>query len=203
MTEKARPFRLVTVLGAPASGKTTLVEELLARYRVTCPGNEVAIIDPNHAFPGDEDATWPADGDVERWLAEFKARRAKQRPTPAGFLLLDDADRYLMGGPPKGIFRDLFSSFRHWRLDVTVNARRTQDIPKMVIQSADTTYIFRHREVHGRKYLADQLGEGILERIPRKPYEYLRVDVDSGEIYPGRTRPRATPTVSDRELSEA
>lgn len=192
-----RPFVMATFLGAPASGKTTLVEFLTNRWRRTYPGDPVYILDPNDAFPGDPCATWPVSGDAEAWLEALKAHRAKNGMRP-GLLLLDDADRYLTGGAPRGIFKDLFTSFRHWRLDVMVNARRTQDIPKMVIQSADTCYIFRQREVHGREYLAKQLGEHILHRIPTEPFRYLRVSVDTGEMWDGQTVARRTKTVSDR-----
>lgn len=192
-----RPFRMATFLGAPASGKTTLIEMLLWRYRREVPENPTYVLDPNAAFPDDPGAVWPEDGDAELWLSRLKDARAKQG-TPPGLLLLDDADRYLSGGAPRGVWKDLFTSFRHWRLDVFLNARRTQDIPKMAIQSADTCYIFRQREVHGREYLAKQLGEEILPHIPTAPFEYLRVDVDSGELLRGVTRARRTRTVSDR-----
>jgi hypothetical protein len=189
-----RPFRLFLVLGAPGAGKTSLVDEMVARYRAAHRSNPVYMLDPNAQWPGI--GHWPPDGDAAAWLAALKADRAK-RGNPPGMLVLDDADKYLTGAPPTGIFRDLFTSFRHWRLDVILNARRSQDIPKVAIASAAGLALFIHRELYGRRYLAANLGTEIVDELPKERFRYLLVDVDAGESEVRATKKRATVSAAD------
>jgi hypothetical protein len=194
-------YKMAGILGAPGSGKTSLVDSEVWHYRHTHPEAPVWIVDPNNAFPGDPGSVWPPDADVEGWLIALKAMRAKQKPQPpSGLLVLDDADRYLAGGPPRGIWRDLFTSFRHWRLNILWNARRTQDVPKVLLASSETLYLFRHRDVYGPDYLARQNGEHIRELIPHKAFHYTRVDVDTGETWAGKTRKRDIVLPSDGDM---
>ena len=176
------------ILGAPGTGKTSLLDELIALYRKAHPKARVVILDPNDQFRG-QGGEWPPDADVASWLRKLKASRGKNAPPM--LLVLDDADKFLTGGPPTGVFRDLFTSFRHWRCDVLINARRTQDIPKVVIASSSTVAIFVHRELYGRQYLAANLGSDVAKEIPTERFEYLLVDVDAHELSAGKTKKRA------------
>lgn len=179
---------MMLILGAPGTGKTSLLDELIALYRKAHPKARVVILDPNDQFRG-IGGEWPPDGDVETWLRRLKAQRGKN--SPPMLLVFDDADKFLSGGPPTGIFRDLFTSFRHWRVDIILNARRTQDIPKVVIASSSTVAIFVHRELYGRQYLAKNLGPDIAAEIPTERFHYVLVDVDEHETSTGQTKKRA------------
>lgn len=194
--KEARPYRMMLVLGAPGAGKTSLVEETIARYAQNHRSNPIVVLDPNAQFAPPL-GVWPPDGDAAGWLERFKAERAK-RSNPPGLLVLDDADRYLTGAPPTGIFRDLFTSFRHWRLDVIVNARRTQDIPKVAISSSQALALFIHRELYGRQYLAANLGKELVAKLPTERFKYLYVDVDEGTSTPHTTKQRAVVVAADR-----
>lgn len=195
-TTPARQFRMLTVLGAPGAGKTSLVDETIQRYRRGHPGCPVAVLDPNAQF-GAPMGVWPEDGDAAAWLARFKEERAK-RGKPPGLLVLDDADKYLTGAPPVGVFRDLFTSFRHWRLDVILNARRSQDVPKVCIASSSTLALFLHRELYGRQYIKANLGPEVADAMPTERFKYLHVDVDAGTHTMEQTQKRARAVGADR-----
>lgn len=190
-----RPFRLFLVLGAPGAGKTSLVDEMVARYSSTHKSAHVYLLDPNAQWTG-AGGQWPPDGDAAGWLERLKHERSK-RGNPSGLLVLDDADRYLTGAPPTGIFRDLFTSFRHWRLDVILNARRSQDVPKVAIASASGLALFIHRELYGRRYLQANLGAEIVKDLPKERFRYLLVDVDEGTAETRATKKRAVQAAAD------
>lgn len=194
-----RPYKMIAVLGAPGSGKTSLIDDLIAR--ADADKRDVIIIDPARQWP--TRGVWPeigrdgSDGRSPEERAEEvithirRQRRALDARPRAGLLVLDDCDVYLGGGQPRGIWRDLFATFRHWHLDVVVSARRTQDVPKLVFTSASFVAVFRHREVHALAYLAQYLGDDVARRAPREPYRYLWVDVDHPEkMTEHKTRPR-------------
>ena len=119
-------------------------------------------------------------------------------PPPPCLLVLDDADRFLTGAPPTGIWRDLFTSFRHWRCDVILNARRTQDVPKVAIASASYLSLFIHRELYGRQYLEKAIGPEVLEHLPTERFRYVLVHVDEHKFEPGATKKRAVQVAADR-----
>jgi len=194
--KEARPYRMMLIMGAPGAGKTSLVEETIARYQQLHRGNPVVVLDPNAQFAPPL-GVWPPDGDAAGWLQRFKEERAK-RGNPPGLLVLDDADKYLTGAPPRGVFRDLFTSFRHWRLDVVLNSRRSQDIPKVAIASSQTLALFIHRELYGRQYLAANLGPELVKDLPKERFKYLRVDVDAGTSTLCTTKQRAVVVAADR-----
>lgn len=197
--EATRAYRMVAVLGAPGSGKTSLIDEHIARADAA--GREVLIIDPARQWPGR--GVWPEigrDGSDTRSPEERgedvitalrRKRRALDARPRAGLLVLDDCDVYLGGGHPRGVWRELFATFRHWHLDVIVSARRTQDVPKIVFTSASFLAIFRHREAHSLAYMSEYIGADAVKLIPREPFRYLWVNVDAPETASEhRTKPR-------------
>jgi GTPase SAR1 family protein len=181
----ATSLKTAVILGAPGSGKTTLVESWIADYKKT--GGDVVILDPSRQFPGE--GVWPEEG-PEKFLMGLKGKFR-------GLLVLDDADRYL-SATPRGIWRDLFTSFRHWGVNLLVVARRPQGIPKDVIASADEIIIFRLSEVHARSYLGKLLGRDVAEDIPRDRFRFLMISpFDPENMEKGQTKPRAIKTVAD------
>lgn len=201
--KSVRPFRMVAVLGAPGTGKTTVVETLVAEAAAS--GRDVRILDPGGSWP--EVGEWPDTGpeDVrgpeergEAWIMALRRERRKKGSTPRPMLLvLDDCDTYLGGGQPRGVWRDLFTTFRHWRLDVVLVARRTQDVPKIVFTSASYVYLFTHREVGALTYMRSYLGAAAVKSIPSEPFRYVLVNVDTGELSEGKTKARAVRTAAD------
>ncbi len=198
-----RPFLTVAALGAPGCGKTTIVATLVQEAAAS--GRDVRILDPAGSWP--EVGEWPDTGpeDVrgpeeraEAWIVALrKERRKKGSPPPPMLLVLDDCDTYLGGGQPRGVWRDLFTTFRHWRLDLILVARRTQDVPKIVFTSASYCYLFTHREVGALTYMRAYLGAPATRAIPSEPYRYVLVNVDTGELKEGKTKPRAVRTAAD------
>ena len=190
-----RQHRLVVVLGAPGSGKTSLVDRWIADADER--GRDVRILDPARQWP--KRGAWPDGGrDDERgpeeraeaFLRALKRERwGKAEPDPM-LLVLDDADNYLGGQQPRGIWRDLFTTFRHWKADVLISARRSQDLPKVCFTSASHVVLFAHREVYSRDYLTRYVGADVVARLPREPYRFLLVDVASGDAREGTTKAR-------------
>jgi len=199
---KPRGFRLVVALGSPGSGKTSLVDEWIADWRRASPSGTVAILDPAGQWPGVGE--WPDHPKDERgpeekaedWLRAFRPKRKAGIPPPC-LLVLDDADNYLGGTQPRGIWRDLFTTFRHWRCDVIVSARRSQDLPKVVFTSASVVALFSHREVYSREYVARYLGPDVVKEIPKEPHRYLLVNVDEGSRSEHKTKRRAIRVAAD------
>ncbi len=189
--ENSDTLKTAVVLGAPGSGKTSLVASWIEDYQKR--GGDVLILDPSAQF-GDA-GIWPDDG-PENFLLDIKGKFR-------GLLVLDDADRYL-SATPRGIWRDLFTSFRHWGVNLLVVARRPQGIPKDVIASADEVIIFRLSEVHAKKYLKELVGADILEEIPRDRFKFLMVSpFEPEKISHGTTTPRKIKTLADRAVTIA
>ena len=186
---EATTLKTAVVLGAPGSGKTTLVEQWIGDYMRR--GGDVMILDPSAQF-GDL-GVWPEEG-PEAFIINLKGNFH-------GLLVLDDADRYL-SATPRGIWRDLFTSFRHWGVNLLVVSRRTQGIPKDVIASADDVIIFRLSEPHARKYLRGLVGEKATEAIPSKRYEFVKVSpFDPDSMQKGTTTKRKIETLADRAVT--
>lgn len=181
-------LKTVVILGAPASGKTTLIDKWIKDYRDA--GGQVKILDPSAQFGSAGE--WPSEG-PEAYLEGLKGNFS-------GLLVLDDADRYLSASP-KGIWRDLFTSFRHWGVNLLVVARRPQGVPKDVIASADELVLFRMSEVHARNYLSKLLGFDVADEIPRDRFKYIKISpFDPDVIEHGTTKPRAIKTKADHAV---
>jgi hypothetical protein len=205
-----RPFRCAVIVGAPGMGKTSLAEEWIAAWMKERQGRGVlAILDPAKQFRHLPGASWPGEGDPDddrapearaaAWIAALKRSRAQEgRDPPPCLVVLDDADVYMSSSAPRGVWRDFLMTFRHWRCDVLLIARRTQEIPKVATQNAAQIAIFATREPYAADYLARWLGPEIVRQIPREPHRYLLVDVYSGLAREGRTRRRAHTTAADR-----
>jgi hypothetical protein len=193
-------------------GKTTLAEEWIAAWIKERQGRGVlAILDPARQFrhlPGHV-ATWPGEGNprdhrgpearADEWIAALKIARANEGGDPPPCLVvLDDADVYLCASSPRGIWRDFFMTFRHWRCDVLILGRRSQELPKVAFQNAASVAIFASTEPNAADYLSRWLGAAVARQIPREPHRYLHVDVLSRKVTVGRTRPRAHLTAADR-----
>ena len=166
------------MLGTSGSGKTSLVNEwaikALNRQR------PVLIVDLQSQFEhlGPEVSVQPdfeslVNGEFadELMLSEWR-----------GLLVLDDCDAYLDGkGKIPAPWSRLFSSNRHFRIDIVSNARRVQETPKMLLSAARYLAIFQchddlsleriSREIHNVK--------GAIEAIPTKPHENLLIDRQS------------------------
>lgn len=194
--KEPRPFRMFLILGAPGAGKTSLVDELRLRYKQNHPNAPIYLLDPNAQWSESDGAQWPKDGDATAWLEQLLAKREKQGKPP-GLLVLDDMDKFLNGGPPSGVWRDLFTGFRHKRLDVICNARRSQDVPKVVIASSAQCALFVHRELYGRQYIKNNLGPEVEAALPKERFRYLLVNVDEGTHEMRATKKRAAVVGAD------
>jgi hypothetical protein len=203
-----RAFSTVVLLGAPASGKSSLMVELAdgALRR----GRDVRVCDPAGNWPGVGE--WPAADDDPRtdaqiaddWLKPILRARTKPKeglaaltwePPPPLTLLSDDADTFLYGGGARGPWRRLFTTFRHYRIDHVITGRRTQDLPKIVFTSATYVYLFRH--FVSTHYIAEEYGEAVEASIPTEPFRYALFNVATREISYGETVPRDVKTLAD------
>lgn len=199
-----RPFRDVVVLGSSGMGKTSLVATWIedARRR----GRDVRVLDPSQAYPGLGE--WPdagakderaPDERAEAWIRALKRERWRGGIPPPCLLVLDDADTYLDGGKARGIWRDLLANFRHWRCDVVLVARRTQDLPKAALMQAHAAYLFcgtdRALDLRACTYLG--IRDDTVRAIPKEPHRYLEVSCASGLWREGRTTPRSVRTRAD------
>jgi hypothetical protein len=197
-----RPFRLVAVLGASGSGKSSLVADLVD---VTLrSGRDVRVLDPAGNWP--DIGEWPEVKDdprgpeeiAEAWIRDVLRSRPRGseslRPT---LLVLEDCDTYLEGSKPRGVWRRLFTTYRHYRFDIVCVARRTQDVPKVVFTSASNVYLFRH--FVSTDYIREHYGAAAKSAIPaeNEPFKYALFDVESRQIVKGATRKRSVKTVSD------
>lgn len=201
--KSARPFRMACVLGAPGCGKTTLVETLVED--AASAGRDVRILDPGGSWPGvgewpernAEDVRSPEER-AEEWIIALRKERRQKGSMPKPMLVvLDDCDTFLGGGQPRGVWRDLFTTFRHWRVDLVLVARRTQDVPKICFTSASYVYLFTHREVGALGYMRSYIGASATKAIPQEPFRYVLVDIDAGELTEGKTKARTVRTAAD------
>ena len=207
MAQKApRKYEMTVITGATGVGKTTLAEDGVYKWIADAQKRgpfEVAILDPNAQFAHlGECAQWPGrkpddtmdpnderdpDERAEAWLRAFKKARALHGANPPPCLVvLDDADVYMSGGQPRGIWRDFFMTFRHWKCDVLIIGRRPQTLPKECFTNASRVAIFTSRENYAMGYYSEYIGASNAKQIPRKPYHYLLVDLtgeDGGETY--------------------
>lgn len=198
-TAPTRDYEMLVVLGPPAHGKTSLVDEVALAYAQR--GGKVWVVDPNLAWAGVPHVTpvWPKGGirgaDGKGNLDELIAAFETNGP---GMLVLDDADKYARHATE--VIDDLMTSFRHWKKDVVVVARRPQGIPKDAIANASSLAIFSTREVYARRYIGEQVGDPkITKLIPTVPYQYLYYRQDGSFAHEIRkTKARAVVTKSDK-----
>jgi hypothetical protein len=201
-TSLRRDYEMLVVMGPPAHGKTTFVDELAKQYATGPRKGKVWVVDPNEAWVGVPyvTAVWPEGGvrgrDGKGALDDLLASFETNGP---GMLILDDADKYARHATE--VIDDLMTSFRHWKKDVVVVSRRPAGIPKDAIANANALALFAVREVNSRKYLTEQFGgPEVVDEVPREPYRYLYVRQDayfSRAVY--STAPRATVAKADRE----
>lgn len=197
--------KLGVLLGAPGSGKSALITELIGQYN-----GPVVIVDPSRQWIGRHPGAWygekgEADADVPALLSRLRARGFR------GLLVLDDADQYLGSSTPKNPeYKGLFAAFRHFGrtsaddktcgVDVILSTRRTQDIPKIAVANASWLAIFRMRSPEARKYIAsisDAAADGV-KMAPKKAFEYVWVDVDGVDKQGRSIPPRRGKTVPMR-----
>jgi GTPase SAR1 family protein len=172
----------VIMWGTSGSGKTSLVNEWATKALLA--GRPVIIVDKNGQFLhlGDDVSVQVpfdtlADGSfIEELLASGWR----------GLLILDDIDAYLDGkGKIPKAWSELFSSNRHYRIDLVINARRPQETPKMLLSVARYLAIFYNRgDARMRAALEAELAgmPDVLKAIPTEPYHYLLVDRETGEF---------------------
>lgn len=205
-----RPQRLIGVLGAPASGKSTLLQTLLDASIAR--GRDARVLDPAGNWP--DVGEWPEKQDDPRemetiaddWLRGIMRARApirdaqgRARPRPGLrplFLIADDLDSY-SDAKARGPWKRLFTTYRHYQLDLAIAARRSQDTPKVVFTSASFLYLFRHHV--STDYLREQYGAELVARIPEEPFQYVLYNTETREMFDGKTKPRAVRTASDGE----
>lgn len=206
--QATRGFSTVVILGAPNSGKSSLMVELAADALAR--GRDVRVCDPAGNWPNVGE--WPAADDDERtdaqiaddWLKPILRSRTRPKEGLASLaweaprpltLLSDDADTFLHGAGSRGPWRRLFTTFRHYRIDHVVTGRRTQDLPKIAFTSATFVYLFRH--FVSTHYIAEEYGEEVEAAIPTEPYHYALLNVGTREISYGVTSPRDVRTLAD------
>lgn len=219
---KPRGYELTVIIGATGVGKTSLADQTIQKWIRDAAARgpyEVAILDPVAQFAHlGECASWPGrlpDGTMdpkderepeeraEAWIRAFRLARARHGlNAPPCLLVLDDADVYMTGSQPRGIWRDLFMTFRHWKCDILIIGRRPQTLPKDAFQSASRVAIFTSRENYGVAYLSEFIGASNVKMVPRAPYQYLLVDLtaQAGETYPAvlcKTKKRAVTVAAD------
>jgi len=208
VSDATRTRQLALILGAPGCGKSSLADEWVATWlRERRGAGELAILDPTRRNWEHLGGVWPDSGPrdtrgpeerAESWITALRIRRMSAAEPPPCLVVLDDADVYLGGGQPRGVWRDFLATFRHWRCDVLLIARRTQDIPKLAITSASHVALFAHREAYSRDYLAKYLGASTVAEMPAEKHVYLLCDVDAGTCERKKTKRRAI-MAADRE----
>ena len=168
---------------------------------------QLAILDPAAQFPH-LGGVWPGRTDpnddrspeerAEQWLKALKRSRVGKDDAPPCLVVLDDADTYLSGGQPRGVWRDFFMTFRHWRCDVIAIARRPQELPKALFQNASTCACFLSTEPYSAEYLRAWIGPANTRQIPTVEFSAWVVDVRSKEGHLLKTKQRAIMTAADR-----
>lgn len=189
-------FSCIGITGSPGSGKTTYQEQLIRE--AIAAGRKVKIMDPNGQFPrgylpSGVRGEWPGVAGVDQWIAGNLGKFH-------GLLVLDDADAYV----PKNLSRtspwlDLFVSFRHYQLDIVFTTRRLQEVPPIMRSCISHAAIFRTRSHLERNIWSSNI-PGLTRKIPREPYQFLFVDMDTMESEVYKTKPRAIETAADRKV---
>lgn len=148
----ARSRTVVTILGAPDMGKSTLARAFLDRYPDSA-GAKI-ICDParqweDSEFPGFEPKA------LEDWANELHGHG--EGPANGGrgpgIVLLDDSDRYIYPAS-WNVWRHLWLANRHIQLDVIVTAHRPQGVPKDLLEATQELWIFNLEESHAIDYLS-------------------------------------------------
>jgi len=206
----SRPFRFVLIIGSPGMGKSALAEELQIAWTKERKGRGViAVLDPARQFRhlGDAVASWPGEKDpdddrspeqrAEAWLKAFKRTRVGRDDSPPALVILDDADTYMGAGSPRGVWRDFLMTFRHWRADVMMLGRRTQELPKVAVSNCSSVAIFFSSEPYYKEYIRAWLGSAVVKAIPLVPHQYILVDTSTKEFTLHTTKKRANLTAAD------
>lgn len=178
-----RERRVILILGSQGCGKTSVAKALYGRAMSR--RERVHILDRNGNLGG----SWPANDDVDDWLAQRLAASGERRPT---FLVLDDADDYLEHPLPKrSPFKSLFLRNRHLQMDVIVTARRAQGLPGQLLSSVDYLYVFAlsSADTRGRKRILE-IAPGL--QFPAEKYRFVRWEPKTldGNAVSGRTLAR-------------
>lgn len=174
-----RERRLVTILGAPGMGKTSLVNRIVDRYPSAA--GSVRALDPAGQWDWGE---WPGHGRaLKEWLMELKGedeygRRIQGADYHRGLLILDDCDRYLGASSfVKDGWRDLWLANRHYHMDIVATAHRPQGVPKDLIASSHELWLFAQEEALALEYLwkFPSLQRSGLKALPAKAGEAVRI----------------------------
>ena len=200
-SKSTRPQRLVAVLGRSGAGKSSLCAQLVEDALRA--GLDVRIVDPAGNWPGIGE--WAQEGDDDPRSEEqigdatfreiMKDRKRGDMNMRPMLLVLDDADQYLDGTKCRGAFKRLFTTYRHYRMDVLVTARRTQDLPKVIFTSASNVYLFQH--FVSTDYIGREWGADVVDAIPQAPFQYVLFDVEKRTLTQGKTRRRVERTAAD------
>lgn len=186
--DKSGLYFMRAIMGAPGMGKSSLVDQYMQEAKAN--GRQIKILDPSAQFPGLGE--WPGEELADSWLRSVKDEGFH------GLLILDDADLWLGSNAPKGsAARDLFVSFRHWGVDVVINSRRSQDVPKVIFANADSVALFNLRGYHAREAIRREYGPEVLADVPQEPHRYLLVNADGHERQLFATRQRETKVAAD------
>ena len=186
-----RERRIVFVLGAQGSGKTTLMLELVKAARAR--GQVVDIVEMNGKIPG----AYPPIN-MELWLAhrlptlDERTRRVVPAQRKVGLLVFDDGDHYMPKQLKAGSrWEQLGLTNRHADVDVLVTGRRIQRFTEALVSGIDFLYLFQlsAADVSGIKRLALVAPDVVL---PTAPYEFVRIEpkTATGNAVHGRTLSR-------------
>jgi GTPase SAR1 family protein len=176
----------VIMWGTSGSGKTSLVNEWAVRAIER--KQPVMIVDLQAQFEHlgeDVSIIPPFDSLASGAFAEEIVMQGWR-----GLLILDDCDAYLDGkGKIPTAWSRLFSSNRHFRIDLVINARRPQETPKMLLSVARYLAIFHCRDALTRERIEMELQgmPDVIAAIPTEPHQYILVDRETGKFTRHRT----------------
>lgn len=185
---------MIIFMGAPGSGKTSLEDQLIEQWLAA--RRQVKVIDPQGQFLDRKYgniSVWPGIHDVDAYIQSLIDQKWH------GLLVLEEADMYLHA-QARSVWKEIFASYRHLGLDIIINTRRGQDIPKVAIANASYYAIFRTRGSRAKQSVRDAIGEDhpeIMKHIPTEPHVYLFAEQDTGEFETYKTRKRSVITVAD------